>query len=176
MTAGRGRRSPWAIATLFAALFIAIQAAWIAARGSGFEQWLIEDVNVRSSVTLIQMLTPDIGASAHGLSIVAPGTQLNVRNGCEGTEILIPLLAGLLAYPFTWRTRLVGLLAGTAWVFALNQSRVLVLFYAFRNDPALFGPLHGLATPLLLIQGVLVFFFGVLQWDRRSAASSRSAS
>ena len=82
----------------------------------------------------------------------------------------------LLAYPFTWRTRLFGLLAGTAWVFALNQARVLGLFYAFRDDPVLFGHLHGLVTPLLLILGVLVFFFGVLQWDRRSPASLHSAS
>jgi exosortase/archaeosortase family protein len=176
MNAARGRRSPWAIAAIFAVLFIVLQAAWIAARGSGFERWLIEDVNVRSSVTLIQMLTPGIGASARGPSIVAPGTQLNVRNGCEGTEILIPLLAALLAYPFTWRTRLFGLLAGTAWVFALNQARVLGLFYAFRDDPVLFGHLHGLVTPLLLILGVLLFFFGVLQWDRRSPASSHSVS
>jgi len=176
MKAARGRRSPWVIATIFTVLFIALQVAWIAARGSGFERWLIEDISVRSSVTLIQMLTPDVGASAHGPSIIAPGTQLNVRNGCEGTEILIPLIAALLAYPFRWRTRLFGLLAGTAWVFILNQARVLGLFYAFRDDPALFGHLHGLVTPLLLILGVLVFFFGVLQWDRRSPVSSHSAS
>lgn len=179
MNAARGRRSPWAIGGIFVALFFVLQAAWIAARGSGFEHWLIEDINVRSSVSLIQMLTPGIGASAQGPSIVAPGTRLNVRNGCEGTEILIPLVAALLAYPFNWRTRLFGLLAGTAWVFALNQARVLGLFYAFRDDPLLFGHLHGLVTPLLLIVGVLVFFFGVLQWERRRQAlpaSSRSAS
>jgi exosortase/archaeosortase family protein len=176
MNTGRGRRSPWAIAAIFAVLYILLQGAWIAARGSGFERWLIEDVSVRSSVSLIQMLTPSIGASAHRASIVAPGTRLNVLNGCEGTEILIPLVAALLAYPFAWRTRIVGLLAGTAWVFALNQARMLGLFYAFRDDPTLFGHLHGLVTPLLLILGVVLFFFGVLQWDRRSSASSPSAS
>jgi exosortase/archaeosortase family protein len=176
MKPARGRRKPWVIAAIFTVLFIALQVAWIAARGSGFERWLIEDVSVRSSVTLIQVLTPDIGATAHGPSIIAPGTRLNVLNGCEGTEILIPLIAALLAYPLARRTRIIGLLAGTAWVFALNQARMLGLFYAFRDDPVLFGHLHGLVTPLLLILGVLVFFFGVLTWDRRLPASSRSAS
>ncbi len=176
MNAAHGRRSPWVIAGIFVALFFALQGAWLAARGSGFEHWLIEDVNVRSSVSLIRLLTPEVGASAQGPSIIAPGARLNVRNGCEGTEILIPLVAALLAYPFAWQSRLVGLLTGTFWVFALNQARVLGLFYAFRDDPALFGQLHGLVTPLLLIFGVLFFFLGILKWDRRFGASSRSAS
>lgn len=172
MSAARGRRSPWVIAGLFLALFFALQASWIAARGSAFERWLIEDVNVRSSVSLIHLVTPRLGAAAEGPSIVAPGTRLNVSNGCEGTEILIPLLAALLAYPFAWQTRLVGLAAGTLWVFALNQARVLGLFYVFRDDPALFGHLHGFVTPLLLILGVVWFFLGILKWDRRLSASS----
>jgi exosortase family protein XrtM len=174
----RARRSPGAIVVIFLVAYAALQALVIAAHGSALERWIIEQAGVRTSVTLIGWLTPRIGATANGASIIAPDATLNIRPGCEGTEILIPLFAALLAYPFSWRTRVFGLLMGTGWVFVLNQARILGLFYAFRADPELFGSLHGFVAPLLLILGVAAFFFGVLQWDRQRAparASSPSA-
>ena len=163
-------RSPGAIATVFLVAYLFLQGIGIAAHDSAFERWLIEDVNVQASVALIDWLTPQAGATAKETRIVAPGATLNVRQGCEGTEILIPLIAALLAYPFSWRTRLFGLVVGTVWVFVLNQARILGLFYTFRAAPRLFGQLHGFVAPLLLIFGVLVFFLGVLQWERRRRA------
>jgi len=167
-------RSPAAIAGLFGLLYVCLQGLVIAGHGSALERWIIEDVNVRTSAALIHWLTPQIGAVAQDNRIVAPGSTLSVRNGCEGTEILIPMWAALLAYPLSRAGRTVGLLSGTAWVFVLNQARIVALFYAFRADPALFGQLHGYIAPLLLIFGVLAFFLGVLQWDRRRPLSSAS--
>ena len=168
------RASSGAIAAIFLISYVALQALAIAAHGSAVERWIIEQANVRTSVALIDWLTPRIGATAQETRIVAPGATLNIRTGCEGTEILIPLFAALLAFPLSVSTRLFGLLAGTAWVFVLNQARILGLFYAFRADPVLFGQLHGFIAPLLLILGVLVFFFGVLQWERYRPVSASS--
>lgn len=159
---------PVRIAIIFVACYCALQGAWIAARGSALEKWIIENANVRTSVALIQMLSPDLNVTARAASIVpASGGGLNIRNGCEGTEILFPLLAGLLAYPFMWPIRVAGLLAGIAFVFALNQLRLLILFYSYRDDPALFGELHGFVTPLVLVLCVAAFFAALVQWDRR---------
>lgn len=160
-------RPVWLIAIGFIVAYVVLQTGWIAARGTILERWLIEDVNVRTSVALIRVLSPQIEAVARGASVVAPGGGLNIRIGCEGTEILFPLLAALLAYPLSWRARVFGLTAGTLLVFALNQARLLSLFYSYRGDPALFGQLHGFVTPLLLMVCVTAFFAGVLQWDRR---------
>ena len=169
------RASAGAITAIFLLAYVALQALAIAAHGSAVERWIIEEANVRTSVALIDWLTPQIGAAARQTRIVAPGATLNIRTGCEGTEILIPLFAALLAFPLSVRTRMFGLLAGAAWVFVLNQARILSLFYAFRADPVLFGQLHGFIAPLLLILGVLVFFFGVLQWERYRAVSPASS-
>jgi len=170
----RAPRSPAAIAGLFVLFYVCLQGLVIAGHGSALERWIIEDVNVRTSVAIINWLTPRIGALAQGNHIAAPGATLSVRNGCEGTEILLPLWAALLACPFSQRIRVVGLLLGTVWVFVLNQARILALFYAFRADPVLFGQLHGYIAPLLLIFAVLAFFLGVLKWDRRRSLSSAS--
>jgi exosortase family protein XrtM len=160
----------WRIVTVFVLGYVALQSAWIGARGTTLERWLIEDANVRTSVALIRVLSPQVEAVARGASVVAPGGGLNIRNGCEGTEILFPLIVALLAYPFSWRVRVFGLIAGTLFVFVLNQARLLVLFYSFRSNPQWFGELHGFVTPLLLMVCVMAFFAALLQWDRRRCA------
>jgi exosortase/archaeosortase family protein len=50
-----------------------------------------------------------------------------------------------------WRKRAQGILIGTLGVWALNQGRILVLFYANRSDKELFNLLHGTVAPLVLI-------------------------
>lgn len=163
----RARAPAWRIAAVFIVVYAALQGGWIAARGTALESFLIEDVNVRTAVALIQLLSPQIPTVAKGASIVAPGGGLNVRNGCEGTEILFPLLAALLACPMSWRTRVFAMLIGSVVVFALNQARLLALFYAFRDSPQWFAQLHGFITPLCLMLCVVAFFAGVLQWEAR---------
>ena len=148
---------------LFLLCLLVLEAAWMAARPTQFNRWLIDEATVGTSTALINLLTPKVAASAHESSIVASGGGINVRSGCEGTEVLLPLIAALLASPISWRMRLFAGLTGTALVFALNQLRLLALFYSFRIDPVLFGRIHGFVGPLLLDLGVLVFFQAVLR-------------
>jgi exosortase/archaeosortase family protein len=124
-------------------------------------------------VALINTLTPQVAAAARGPSILASDGGINVRNGCEGTEILFLLVAALLAYPFSWRLRLVGAVAGAAYVFLINQVRLLALFYSIRSDRALFNQLHGVIAPLVLILCTLAFFIALRSWDRHPRTDAR---
>jgi exosortase/archaeosortase family protein len=160
-----GRRLVPALA-IFLLSFLALQLGWHEARGTRLERWVIDYATVRTGVLLINTLTPQAAAVAEGASILAPDGGINVRNGCEGTEVLFLLLAALLAYPFSWRLRLVGAVVGAAYVFIINQARLLVLFYAIRNDRLLFSELHGVVAPLVLILCTLLFFVALLSWDR----------
>jgi exosortase/archaeosortase family protein len=150
---------------MFLLCFFALQFGWNQARGTRLEHWVIDCATVRTSAALIELLTPQAAAKASGASIVAPGGGINVRNGCEGTEVLFLLLAALLAYPGSWRLRVAGALAGTVYVFLINQLRLLALFYCFRNDPALFDSLHGAIAPLVLIACTLALFVVLCRLD-----------
>jgi len=159
-------RRLWAALAIFLLSFFALQLGWSQARGTPLERWVIDGATVRTSVALINTLTPGAAAVARGATIAAPDGGITVRNGCEGTEVLFLLVAALAAYPFSWRLRLVGAIGGAVYVFLINQIRLVSLFYAIRNDRTLFNQLHGVVAPLLLVLCTLVFFAALRGWDR----------
>ena len=163
----RASRPMWQLLTIFLLSFAALQWGWTLQRGSQLESWVVEGATVHTSVALINVLTPRAGAMAQGYSVWARAGGINVRRGCDGTEVWFLLLAALLAYPFSPKLRLVGAVAGAAYVFVINQMRLLALFYSIRNDRALFGEIHGLIAPLVLVACTLAFFIALLYWDRR---------
>ncbi len=160
---------PWLrMLLVFVLVAGSLQALWSAARGSAAERLVIDSATVSTSVALINWLTPDVAAHGDGSRIRAPGGGINILNGCEGTEVLFLLVAAMLAYPASWRLRGIGLLVGTAAVFALNQVRLLVLFYGLRADREWFSSLHGLVTPLVLVLCTVLFFIGWMAWAQRT--------
>jgi exosortase/archaeosortase family protein len=161
-------RSLGRVLLTFLLIYITLQCAWNEARGTAIERWIIDDITVVSTVTLINAVTPGVAAVARGPRIAATGGSLNVRSGCEGTETLFPLFAALLAVPLSWRVRLLGASLGVLLIFALNQARLLALFYSARNNPALFASLHGVVGPLLLMFGALTLFLSLLPRADRS--------
>jgi exosortase/archaeosortase family protein len=151
---------------VFLVSFFLLQWGWNAAREGPLEHWIIDRATVGTSVAIIDRLTPGAEARAIGPRIWAPDGGINVRRGCEGTEVLFLLVAALLAYPFRWTLRVGGLLFGSVLVFSLNQLRLLALFYSARSAPALFAQLHGLIAPLFLVAGTLLFFVLLLSYER----------
>jgi exosortase/archaeosortase family protein len=159
-------------AAAFLVAFSVLQLGWQALRGSALEYFVIHTCTVVPATWLANHLTPGLGARAAGFSIHAPGGGLNVLNGCEGLEALFVLVAAFLIAPAPWRSRPLGLIGGALVVFVANQVRILVLFYAFRDERALFDPLHTLVTPLVLILAVACYFYVWLNRHGRVAQAA----
>lgn len=70
----------------------------------------------------------------------------------------------MLVAPISIKARLVGIALGALVVLALNQVRVIGLFYAYRINRDLFDMLHGVVAPLLLIVAVAGCFLLWLNW------------
>lgn len=175
--AGRQSRRPlWLLALVFAIVVVLLQWGWGAARGTAIERAVIDDATVMTVASMINTWTPEAQALAVGASIKAPGGGINILNGCEGTEVLFLLIAGLVAYPMSWRWRAIGTVAGMAYVFVLNQLRLLALFYSYRTDRTLFDLLHGLIAPMLLIAMSLAFMVLVIRLDARGRTDLPLAS
>jgi exosortase family protein XrtM len=147
----------------FVVLFMGFQATWEAARGSWIERLWVHDLTVGSATVLINLITPEAHAVAEGTRIAAPAGGLNVKFGCEGTDVIFMLGAAFIVFAMPWRARLLGIVVGCVWVLVLNQARILALFYAFRSDHELFELLHNTAAPLLMIVLTGLFFHLWLQ-------------
>lgn len=98
---------------------------------------------------------------------------VNIRNGCNGVEAMLIFLAAVLAFPASWRSRLLGLGIGILAIQAVNLIRVVALFLTGVYFPALFDASHTVVwQTLVILSGVLLWIF----WANRFAAPAEPAS
>jgi exosortase family protein XrtM len=154
-----------AFVALFAGMYAALSQAW----GEGLSHWLIDWATVKPAAWIARQLSGHADILADGSHLRSMSISLNILYGCEGTDALMLLASALLVAPASFRDRLIGVAAGTGFVFAVNQVRVLVLFFSVQSHPAWFGPLHGLIAPLSVVVLVVVFFLCWLRWAARAA-------
>jgi exosortase family protein XrtM len=159
---------PWkrvaAFVLLFAGMYFALSQAW----GEGLSRWLIDVATVKPAAWIARHLAGEADVVASGSHLMSPRASINVLYGCEGSDVLMLLASALLVAPAPWRDQLVGLAAGTVFVFALNQARVLALYFTLRDHRGWFGPLHGLIAPLAVVVLVGAFFLAWLSWVARA--------
>jgi len=155
---------------LFLGLFFLLQWSYQGSRGTRVETLLIDHLTVAPSAAVVGWLTPGEGVVARGHQLVSPYVKLSVLNGCEGTEVVLLLAAAMLAFGTGWRHRLIGIVMGSAFVYLLNQGRVVGLFYCLRYRPSLFESLHGYVAPTLVVALAAVFFMMWISHDEPRAA------
>jgi exosortase H (IPTLxxWG-CTERM-specific) len=67
---------------------------------------------------------------------------VDVKNGCNGLEAILLLVAAILAFPAPWKAKLVGIAAGIALIEGINLVRVASLYILGRDYPHLFETFH----------------------------------
>jgi exosortase/archaeosortase family protein len=147
---------------VFALTFAILQLSWQGLRETALGRVLVEQVTVGSAVALVNTFTPSVQARADGPTVRAGSGGLNIVNGCDGTETLFLLAAAFVVAPLPWRRRLGGFLLGLPVVFVVNELRILALFYANRDDAALFDLLHATVTPIAVVLLVAGYFYAWL--------------
>jgi exosortase family protein XrtM len=148
----------------FLALFGVLLFAYQQSRDTPVERFLIDHATVTPAVALINLLAPEEGVEARGHRLVSPHARLSVLNGCEGTETMLLMLAAVLVYRASWAHKVVGLALGLGLVYALNQARIVGLYFALRHERQLFDLLHGYLGPTLIIILCAVFFMAWAEW------------
>ena len=135
--------------------------------GGGFTLLSVNSVNdnVIEPFTAQVATASGIALNVIGQDITQSGTILrndrfavNIRNGCNGVETMIIFLAAVLAFPSTWKSRLIGLALGILAIQAVNLVRVVALFLTGAYFPKLFDSSH------TVIWQTVVILFGVLLW------------
>lgn len=156
---------------IFLAVFALLQGWYsTAARDTWIERMVIDQVTVQSAAALIQSFDPSVGVQPLGSRLLAPGGGINVINGCEGIDVMFLLIAAMLVAPISMKARLAGMVIGILVTLALNQVRVIGLFYAYRVDRGVFDMLHGIVAPMLLIMAMTGYFLLWLNWHASTKA------
>ena len=142
----------------FIAAFFVLQTLYQNCRGTLIEHILIDEMTVAPSGKLISWITPREGIAAHGHTLMSKYAHLSVLSGCEGTEAMLMLAAAILVFPRNRRSKILGIIGGNLLIYAINQIRIISLYYCLRLDRPLFDMLHGYIAPILVI-GVAGLYF-----------------
>lgn len=108
-----------------------------------------------SGVTL-NLIGQDV--TMNGTAISNQRFGVNIRNGCNGLETMIIFLAAVLAFPASWKARLLGLLFGALAIQGINLVRVVALFLTGAYFPKYFDSSH------TVVWQTIVILFGVMLW------------
>jgi exosortase/archaeosortase family protein len=80
--------------------------------------------------------------SVNGDQIIVQPLSIDISFECTGVYVLLILFTFLLAYPASWRARILGAAIGTVALTLLNVLRISFLVRAAELQPALFEYLH----------------------------------
>ena len=157
------RLRPGRFVTLFAfaALlqFGVLLAPWARPAIDGFS-WSL----VHASAAMINFLGGH--AHAHNMVMRSPGGfAIEMKDGCNGVNVMILLWSAVLAFPASRWAKLIGLFAGAIAIHGLNFFRFVSLFYLGQYNLSWFEFAHLYLWETLIMLDALIVF-GV--WVRRS--------
>jgi exosortase H (IPTLxxWG-CTERM-specific) len=89
----------------------------------------------------------------------AGGFAVEMRDGCNAVNVTILLWSAVLAFPAPRRLKVLGLLAGSLIIQALNIVRFISLFYIGQYSTTWFDFAHGYLWETLLVLDTMVVFW-----------------
>ena len=128
------------------------------------------------SAALIAPFDDTVIAFGKVLQFRDSGFAVSIEAGCNGVEATIVLVAAVVAYPASWKARIVAILLGFLAIQALNIVRIISLFYLGDWDLDIFSWVHLYLWPALIMLDVLVVFIFYLRYLANSAAEATHAA
>jgi exosortase family protein XrtM len=167
---------PWLFLLIFPAVYAVLHFAYFALPENILRQGMHYYGIVLPAATLLNVFAPHEGVFAQVGSLHSARASLEIVRGCDGAGVMFLLVAAILASRAGIKHKLLGILAGTALVYLLNELRVIALYFVVAYRSTWFGPLHNYFVPMLLIASTVLFFFWWTSWAKNSANSRVSDS
>src|SRR5512141_1420942 len=104
---------------------------------------------VRVSTALLAALGE--GTQSFGTVIQSPAFAVDVKNGCNGIEAALLLVAAMLAFPAPAKQRILGIGAGLALIQGVNLVRIVSLFWLGVHHRDVFDLFHAAVWQTALI-------------------------
>ena len=87
------------------------------------------------------------------------GFAVEMRDGCNAVNVTILLWSAVLAFPASWKLRLLGLAAGSAVIQVVNILRFISLFYLGQYSMTWFDFAHAYLWETLIVLDTMVVFW-----------------
>ena len=144
--------SPRAVVVRFAVLFVGLLglAAYLDRRFDAFG-WLMAIITVISARLLTAVGVPVQSSSAATRMIVLQHHSLSIAFECTAVTLMLIYASLVIAYPFSWPTKMRGLLIGLLVIQVMNLARIVGAGVVSQYWPQLFDPVHD-----FLFQGGMV--------------------
>jgi exosortase H (IPTLxxWG-CTERM-specific) len=151
----------------FFVLFLVLQAVLFGLELTPWvQEWLVVPwTNTLAAIAaaIVKTFDPQVFAQGKVLQSTTNGFAVSIEAGCNGVEATIVLVAAILAFPATWRRKLLGLAIGIVAVQGLNIARVISLFYLGQWDFKIFEWAHLYVWQALIMLDVMIVW---LLWVR----------
>lgn len=128
----------------------------------------------RTSAEVMQLVDDQVQVQGKIIWYQTTGFAISIEAGCNGVEAGIILLAAMLAFPATWRQKLIGILIGLVSVEFLNIVRIVTLFYLGQWDKQMFEWVHLYIWQALIMLDVLLIFLFWLRWCSTSGIAQKT--
>ena len=151
----------------FFALFLLLQATLFGMELTPWvQEWFVvpwTNTLAALSAALVKVFDPQVLANGKVLQSASNGFSVSIEAGCNGVEATIVLVAAILAFPASWKRKLLGLAIGVIAVQGLNIVRVISLFYIGQWNFDVFEWAHLYVWQALIMLDVLIVW---LLWVR----------
>ena len=91
---------------------------------------------------------------------------LVIIRGCDGTGSLFLLCAAIIAFSATIKHKLYGLIIAALFLYAVNQIRIIGLYFVVAYQRDLFLLIHTYFAPTLIIAICALFFAWWIHWSK----------
>jgi len=125
----------------------------------------------RVSGTLLRWIGEPV--TVVGTEIRSSSFSVQIENGCNGVETALLFGSAVLAFPASWKRRLLGLALGFVAIQLLNLVRVVSLFWIGAHHPTLFTQSHTVIwQSIVVLWGVLLFLLWAKPPSREAATQA----
>jgi exosortase H (IPTLxxWG-CTERM-specific) len=130
------------------------------------------EVVTRGATGLLSIFESGVGAA--GTVMRSSRFALDVRNGCNGVEAVILLVAAIIAFPATLRSRLIGVAAASVAIELLNLVRLSSLFWLGEHYRTIFDFFHvAVWQALVILAAISIFILWSWKFAEKPLAHSR---
>ncbi len=126
---------------------------------------------VRASGELISIAGGKARVEGAVLSAPSGNFAIEMKNGCNGVNVMILLWCAILAFPSSWIWKAGGLVVGSAAIQSVNFVRFISLFYLGQYNMTWFEFAHSYLWESLIMVDALVVFWVWATMTFRSAAT-----
>ena len=129
----------------------------------------------RMSGALMSLFDTDVIAYGRVLQSRATGFGVTIEAGCNGIEAAIILIAGMVAFPASWRLKLIGIAIGILAVQGVNLLRIISLYYLGKWNMQVFEFAHLYLWQALIMLDVLIVWLLWMQMVARRTERTHAA-